>query len=233
MDFIFCRWIPFMSLSFIAIIFAAIIFFFPKKLQHKSKSTNNYETNRAPIALAESVTFLEANGLKLADPNNENSFLKKSGSILSVQASRTNVQSKGFLPFLKETFSLFLNPVYFALVVTGTIEGLLQNAFLAFISLYLEYQYRISPAKASISIGLLTLAPVFIGGLLSGKVCQRLNNKLLPLLKYIAWILLFNVIGYGGFMVYCPQPTLISPSSIENQNYQHLLKTNGLERYYF
>lgn len=186
----------------------------------------------APLASVESIRFLESKDQQsTTDLENHMSFLAKTGSTMSVYTSRTNKESYNFLNFLKETFSLFLNPVFLALVITGTIEGLLQNAFLAFISLYLEYQYRISPAQASISIGLLTLPPVFIGGLLSGKVCQKLENKLLPLLKYIAWVLVFNVIFYGGFFVYCPQPNLISPSSIDSPNYQLLLRENGLIRY--
>jgi hypothetical protein len=58
--------------------------------------------------------------------------------------------SESFLDLLKKTLRLFKNPVFVFLLVTQTIEGLLQNSFLAFASLFLEHQYRICKSVARI-----------------------------------------------------------------------------------
>lgn len=58
--------------------------------------------------------------------------------------SSLDEETKSYNSLFNKTLSLFKNPVYIFLLIVQTIEGLLQNSFLAFASLFLEYQYRLS-----------------------------------------------------------------------------------------
>lgn len=145
---------------------------------------------------------------------------------LSDDSSDAANTSSSYIGLLKKTGSLFLNPVYVFILIASTIEGLLQNSFLAFASLFLEYQYRISSGYAALIIGFLSIPPLIFGGLLSGYICKRLKNDTVSCFKFITMILFVNVIIYSGFLIYCQQPVLIS--STNHQDFTTLLQEHGI-----
>ena len=152
----------------------------------------------------------------------ENSFVKSIeyiGSTLNVNQEENLPENIGFS--FKRFFGLLKNPIYVLLLLVWAIEGLLQNSFLAFAPLFLEYQYRLSSAKASLFIGVLSIIPLVLGGLSSGIIAEKfLKNDLRRTFKFIALLLSFNTIIVGGFLFNCTEPLLLS----SNPNFQNPLK---------
>ena len=114
------------------------------------------------------------------------------------------------LTLIEKSVLLLKKPVYLFLIIAAAIEGLLQNSFLAFASLFLEYQYRLASGSASLILGFLSIPPLMIGGLLSGFIVKRLNDKTSSCLKFLSVVLFFNVIVYSGFINYCKEPVIVS-----------------------
>ena len=181
------------------------------------KNTSFYKSRESINEAKESVELLETSN----EPNNNNNTttvlndtLKElSGSLMSLRNTdlyRTQTKQNGFSQLIKKTASLFKNPVYVFVIIAGTIEGLLQNSFLAFVSLFLEYQYRLAAGTSSLVVGLLSLPPVIVGGILSGIICKKLNDNVISCFKFLAFILFLNVILYAGFLIHCEESTLIS-----------------------
>lgn len=110
----------------------------------------------------------------------------------------------------RKSLLLFKRPVYVFVLIASAIEGLLQNSFLAFATLFLEYQYRLASGSASLILGLLSIPPLMIGGILSGLIVKRLKNKTSNCFKLLAVVIFVNVIVYAGFMIYCREPNMIS-----------------------
>jgi hypothetical protein len=106
--------------------------------------------------------------------------------------------------------ALLRKPVFICVIIMAGIESLLQNSFLAFASLFLEYQYRLASGSASLMIGFLSIPPLMIGGMLSGIITKKMKDKPTSCLKFLAGVLFVNLIVYCGFLVYCKEPTLIS-----------------------
>ena len=157
-------------------------------------------------------------------------FIEETGSLLSLNkvglypAQRATEQPKAdekvdtaseihrnatFLQILKKAFHTAKNPVYIFIILTSAVEGLLQNSFLAFASLFIEYQYRLTSGGASFLLGLLCIPPLMLGGLFGGLVAKRLQDKLLPCLKFISVAVFCNIFIYLGFLFYCPEPALV------------------------
>lgn len=150
--------------------------------------------------------------------------LEQTGSILSMNqigfyASHENVsqlnhkkisKTDSFKELMKKSLFLFKNPVYVFVITAATIEGLLQNSFLAFASLFLEYQYRLASGTSSFIIGILSIPPLIIGGLLSGIIVKKLKNDTVSCFKFLSVVLFINIFVYGGFLMHCKEPTLIS-----------------------
>lgn len=61
---------------------------------------------------------------------------------------------------IDSTLALIKKPIYLFVLIASAIEGLLQNSFLAFAALFLEYQYRLASGTASLVLGLLSIPPV-------------------------------------------------------------------------
>ncbi len=112
------------------------------------------------------------------------------------------------------------------LLIAQTIEGLLQNSFLAFASLFLEYQYRLSSSTSALIIGFLSLPPLIFGGLLSGFICKKLKNDTLACFKFLSAVLFVNVFVYAGFLMFCQQPVLVTNSN--HESFLSLLNAHGL-----
>lgn len=121
------------------------------------------------------------------------------------------------LSLIQKSILLLKKPVYLFLITAGAIEGLLQNSFLAFASLFLEYQYRLASGSASLILGFLSIPPLMIGGLLSGIIVRKLEGKTSSCLKFLAVLLFVNIFVYAGFIIYCQEPTLIN-SPIQNDH---------------
>ena len=122
--------------------------------------------------------------------------------------------------FMK-ALSLLKKPVYVLIIIATTIEGLLQNSFLAFAALFLEYQYRLASGTASLVLGLLSIPPLMIGGILSGIIVKRLNYRINGCLKFLSVVLLINILVYSGFMIYCKEPNMIPSQEQLNINYNY------------
>ena len=128
----------------------------------------------------------------------------------------SNVDSK---KLIQKAASLFKNPVYVFLVIVAALEGLLQNSFLAFAALFIEYQYRLASGTASFVLGVLSIPPLILGGLVSGLIVKRFKNNTLSCFKFLTVVLFFNLMVYAGFLIYCQEPNLVmnNPSdSIED-----------------
>ena len=186
-----------------------------KEEEEDSTGSSNNDLMSTPVdEPAQQVFHTHHNGLR--------DTLELTGSLLSMNkvgfyASHENVTTAGqqetpggFKTLAKKSLSLFKNPVYVFVVIVATIEGLLQNSFLAFASLFLEYQYRLSSGTSSFIIGLLSIPPLIVGGLLSGYICKRLKNDTIACFKFLVCVLFVNMIVYGGFLIYCQEPTLIT-----------------------
>lgn len=125
------------------------------------------------------------------------------------------------LTLIQKSILLFKRPVYLFVIISSAIEGLLQNSFLAFATLFLEYQYRLASGSASLILGLLSIPPLMIGGILSGLIVKKLKNKTSHCFKFLAIVIFVNIIVYAGFMIYCREANMISndPSLSLTNNY--------------
>ena len=114
---------------------------------------------------------------------------------------------------VQKSFLLFKKPAYVLVIICAAIEGLLQNSVTAFTTLFLEHQYRLASGFASLILGLLSIPPLIIGGLLSGFIVSKFKNDSRKCFKFIAVVLFVNIFVYAGFMIYCKEPNMVS---IEN-----------------
>jgi hypothetical protein len=180
-------------------------------------SPHNFENNILLSTLDQTGSLLSINklGIKSSryslnkvddDENNENSVKK---SFLNGHKS-VETDKEEMLSLFEKSIQLLQRPVFICVIIMAGIESLLQNSFLAFASLFLEYQYRLASGSASLVLGFLSIPPLMIGGLLSGLITKRMNDKPTSCLKFLACVLFFNLIVYAGFIVYCKEPTLIS-----------------------
>jgi hypothetical protein len=119
---------------------------------------------------------------------------------------------------IDSTITLLKKPIYLFVIVASAIEGLLQNSFLAFAALFLEYQYRLASGTASLVLGLLSIPPLMIGGILSGVIVKKLHNKTSHCFKILSVVLFINIIVYSGFMIYCKEPNMISEQVVVGQS---------------
>ena len=161
--------------------------------------------------------------------HHENMFVEASrnfGSALSINQlgnksksckANGNGNAKKELSLVQKSMLLFKRPVYLFVLIASAIEGLLQNSFLAFATLFLEYQYRLASGSASLILGLLSIPPLIIGGVLSGFIVKKLHNKTSNCFKFLAVVIFVNVFVYAGFMIYCQEPNMIS----NDVNFQH------------
>ena len=167
-------WLPFIIFGFIALILAIVIFLFPKKIVEKQETNEPSKTTKREPNQGDQINNSELLNLKnnktiestldsdgkFQKENSLMNTLEVTGSLLSMntvgfyeseadmkQNGSTNSLNGGFVELFKKTASLFTNPVYVFVLIASTIEGLLQNSFLAFASLFLEYQYRLSSGK--------------------------------------------------------------------------------------
>jgi hypothetical protein len=169
------------------------------------------------------------NEMKIFNQNDQHNLtilntLEQTGSIISIDriayyssaekiSNKFNKDHSSFNELIKKSIFLFKNPVYVFVITAATIEGLLQNSFLAFAPLFLEYQYRLASGTSSLIIGLLSIPPLILGGLLSGIICKKLKNDTISCFKFLAVVLFVNIFVYAGFLLNCREPTLISDDS--------------------
>ncbi len=180
----------------------------------------HFENNILLNTLAQTGSLLSMNklgaessqfNLNRKEENDEQvktSFLDQNGHV-----KKTESDKEIMLSLYDKSLLLLQKPVYICAIILAGIESLLQNSFLAFASLFLEYQYRLASGSASLVLGFLSIPPLMIGGLLSGLITKRMNDKPTSCLKFLACVLFFNLIVYAGFIVYCKEPTLISQRS--------------------
>jgi hypothetical protein len=220
-----------------------IVYFFPNGKKHKIEkyvsqselfSLNKNQNNN----VSEKINDFENIKNNIDNESRLMNLIEMSGSLLSIKNtgyfksieniknesnSNKKLENKKFNNLFDKTISLFKNPVYICVVIAGTVEGMLQNGFLAFASLFLEYQYRLASGTSSLIIGIISIPAVIVGGLLGGVICEKLNNKTISCFKLIIFLLIFNVITYAGFLIYCKEPILIS----NDNNFNAHLKNNN------
>ncbi len=138
----------------------------------------------------------------------------------SSQSEKLNQEKLTTKTLLESSLSLLKKPVYVLIIIATTIEGLLQNSFLAFAALFLEYQYRLASGTASFVLGLLSIPPLMIGGILSGIIVKRLKYRMNDCLKFLGIVLLINIVVYSGFMIYCKEPNMIPNSEQLRANFE-------------
>jgi len=119
-----------------------------------------------------------------------------------------------FSHMLASTFQLFKNPTFVCIVIVAAIEGLLQNSFLAFASLFLEYQYRLASGAASFMLGAISIPPLIIGSFVSGFLIKKFDWKIRQCLKFLCCVLCANILVYSGFLLHCKQVNLVLGSSV-------------------
>ena len=128
----------------------------------------------------------------------------------SVVVSEEEISTRDKLKnMFKLSAKLLKNPVFLFIVIASALEGLLQNSFLAFASLFIEYQYRIASATASFILGALSIPPLIFGSLLSGFLIKRFEWKMRACLAFLSVILFLNVILYTGFLAHCKEPNIL------------------------
>lgn len=154
-----------------------------KEKNEKTEEKTNHLKQNMNIELRDTLEFT---GSMLSITNKGADDLKLSNEALN---------DEGYLGLLKKTALLFKNPVFVFLLIAQTIEGMLQNSFLAFASLFLEYQYRIASGTSALLIGVLSLPPLICGSLVSGYICKKLKNDTVECFKLIVGVLFVNVIG--------------------------------------
>jgi hypothetical protein len=250
-------WLPFLTFGFGALIFALVIFIFPRRIVHKQPPSEkqpppaengNGNGNGTTVKEVE-LKSLNSNGKEnghLLEPTTakigngdeaclqtrdyeSNPFVeatKEMGSLLSLNivangnhhhptsagaANGTDLNEK--LTLIDKSMLLFKRPVYLFVLIASALEGLLQNSFLAFATLFLEYQYRLASGSASLILGLLSIPPLMIGGILSGIIVKRLKNRTSSCFKLLAVVIFINIIVYSGFMVFCREANMIWPGS--------------------
>jgi hypothetical protein len=138
----------------------------------------------------------------------------------SSQSEKLNKDKEQTNDLVKNSLSLLKKPIYLLIITATTIEGLLQNSFLAFAALFLEYQYRLASGTASFVLGLLSIPPLMIGGILSGIIVKRLKYRMNDCLKFLGIVLLINILVYSGFMIYCKEPNMIPNSEQLKANFK-------------
>lgn len=221
-------WIPFLLFGIVSLFMAIVITFFPQKLQNQNekKPQNDLRKlkNSEKPAFDSLNTDTEAvdNDSEVQDRDYEEneilSALKNAGSILSIDRVNHNTHMPNSTSNLSlenqsmftSTLYLFKKPAYILVIICTAIEGLLQNSFLAFAALFLEYQYRLASGSASLVIGILSMPPLIIGGLVSSLIVNRLKNDARKCLKFIAIVLFVNIFIYAGFMIFCKEPNIVS-----------------------
>ena len=245
-------WLPFLLFGFISLILAVVIFTFPKKLNHdedevveeKKNGTLKLENELVSLKENKNENELQVNEVVLTrhyeDPVLET--LERTGSLLSVdklgnRSSRLDLnteeivsdslmnEQKSKYDLVKKSLSLLIKPLYLLIIIATTIEGLLQNSFLAFASLFLEYQYRLASGTASFILGLLSIPPLIVGGILSGIIVKRLKYNTSHCCKFLAVVLFVNILVYSGFMIYCKEPNMI-PNAVQLSNNLYDPSTN-------
>lgn len=164
---------------------------------------NNYETDNtllSAVKTAGSIISLNHSVSGLATikkPNTTHNIVKPTKS------------SEKLKRILKLSYKLLRNPLFSLILIASAIEGLLQNSFLAFASLFLEYQYRIASGTASFILGALSIPPLILGSLLSGFLIKKFNWKQRSCLTFLTVVLFFNMILYSGFLLYCKEPNIL------------------------
>ena len=175
-------------------------------MRTKSSSQNNYDTENTllnAVKVAGSTFSLNRSvaGSAMATVFHQSHQLYDG-------KKKTRSSSKLFR-ILKLSCSLLKNPVFLFVVIASAIEGLLQNSFLAFASLFLEYQYRIASGTASFILGALSIPPLIFGSLLSGFLINRYKWQQRSCAKFLVGVLFFNTILYSGFLLYCKEPNIL------------------------
>ncbi|RNA26631.1 solute carrier organic anion transporter family member 1A2 isoform X1 [Brachionus plicatilis] len=232
-------WIPFLAFGIVAFFMAIVITFFPQKIHNQNahqklndlSQLNGTEKKSDKPAFDSLNTDIEVvdNDLDLQERDYEDSkflsALKNAGSILSIDrvnhdmAKSESILSLEKQSLLEKTLCLFKKPAYILVVICAAIEGLLQNSFLAFAALFLEYQYRLASGSASLVIGILSMPPLIIGGLVSSLIVNKFKSDTRKCLKFIAMVLFVNIFIYAGFMIFCKEPNMVSIE--ESLNYEH------------
>lgn len=234
-------WIPYLTFGIVAFFMALVIGIFPRKLSNQSKleKGSNDLSRLSPMGKLKGNSALDSVNTDIEAVDNDSEIqerdyednriltaMKDIGSILSIDrvnqkthepisASVLSLEKKSIIT---NALFLFKKPAYILVIICTAIEGLLQNSFLAFASLFLEYQYRLASGSASLVIGILSMPPLIIGGLVSSFIVNKLKNDARNCLKFIALVLFLNIFVYAGFMIYCKEPNVVSIDNNLNYN---------------
>ncbi len=236
-------WLPFVLFGFISLILAVVLFTFPRRsINNKSNGTKSSLKKEKGVSLKSPEVNAEliklngtANGNTVENKEgNEHAHehnlivqtLEQTGSILSL--NNMPIENTSFRDLLQKSFELLKKPVFLFVLFASAIEGLLQTSFLAFAALFLEYQYRLASGSASFILGLLSIPPLMIGGILSGIIVKKLNNETVKCFKFLTIVIFFNILVYAGFMIYCKEPNMIPyTGNVDlNTNKQYSVATN-------
>lgn len=175
----------------------------------KQKSDQHNHTILNTLDQAGSIISINKAGFYASQDKIDENINNNNNNKKKYEKTKNNLKD-----LIKKSIFLFKNPVYVFVIIATTIEGLLQNSFLAFAPLFLEYQYRLPSGTSSLIIGLLSIPPLIIGGLLSGIIVKKLKNETISCFKFLSIVLFLNIFVYAGFLLFCQEPTLIS---YENQ----------------
>jgi hypothetical protein len=131
-----------------------------------------------------------------------------------------NTESNDFKNIFRTTKKLVRNPVFTFICIAAAIEGLLQNSFIAFTTLFIEYQYRLSSGFSSLISGALAVPSLIIGSLLSGFLIKRFQLEMKGCLVFLCVLLLVNVFAYTGYLFSCKEPIFILNSEQATKDFQ-------------
>jgi organic anion transporter 4A len=107
--------------------------------------------------------------------------------------------------------------------MAAAIEGLLQNSFVAFTTLFIEYQYRLSSGFSSLISGALAVPALIIGSLLSGFIIKRYDLKMKECLIYLCVLLFLNLSAYTGYLFSCQEPRFIFNDECLTQSFENTI----------
>lgn len=219
-------WLPYLIFGAISSLLGIVICMFPRQIQNNNKNNGTLPKIITPDDDDESSALNAPLNSLPKQQNGKNRLnlsqvINEIGSTLSLHhvVPRENQiiksKKKKFSYIFRSVVQLLKTPAFVCIVVASAIEGLLQNSFLAFISLYIENQYRIASNLASTLLGAITIPPVIIGSLLMGYIIKRYNWDNKNCLKFLSIALFLNVFVYFGFVVRCNQPNIILESDFK------------------
>ncbi len=167
-------------------------------------------------------------------PNTFFNTVKHTGSLMSLNKrsfiSLDNISSikpTKFKQIVQAALKLLKSPIFICVLIASSIEGLLLNSFMAFISLFLEYQHRLATGTVSLNFGLIAVPSAITGSLFSGYLIKRFKWEMKECMKFLCCLISFQIFIYIGFTVSCKEPNFIFNQDFASKKFDSLIVFDG------